>query len=128
MSKYLAELQTGSGVADPDKFQQWVRENTGQAFEDFKNEARNNFLTQRTVRQEVGGRITIPRSDLEKYYNEHKDDFVRKETVFLREILISTEGKDAPGVSAAEKRRAIYPPVLRRARNFTSSPARIPTR
>jgi parvulin-like peptidyl-prolyl isomerase len=104
VSKYIAELQTSSGIADPDKFQQWVREQTGQPFEDYKNEVRNGFLTQRTVRQEVGGRINIPRSELEKYYNEHKSEFVRQDMVFLREILISTEGKDPAGVAAAEKR------------------------
>jgi peptidyl-prolyl cis-trans isomerase SurA len=104
VSKYMAELQTQSGIADPDKFQQWVRENTGQPYEDFRNEARDNFLTQRTVRQEVGSRIKIPPGDLEKYYNEHKAEFVRKDTVFLREILISTEGKDAAGIAAAEKK------------------------
>jgi parvulin-like peptidyl-prolyl isomerase len=104
VSKYIAELQTSSSIADPDKFQQWVREQTGQPFEDYKNEVRNGFLTQRTVRQEVGGRINIPRAELEKYYNEHKSEFVRQEMVFLREILISTEGKDDAGVAAAEKK------------------------
>ena len=41
---------------------------------------------------------------MEKYYNEHKSEFVREERIFLREILISTEGKDAAGVAAAEKK------------------------
>jgi peptidyl-prolyl cis-trans isomerase SurA len=104
VSKYIAELQTTSGIADPDKFQQYVREQTGQPFEDYKSEVRNGFLTQRTVRQEVGGRINIPRPELEKYYNEHKNEFVRQEMVFLREILISTEGKDDAGTAAAEKK------------------------
>jgi peptidyl-prolyl cis-trans isomerase SurA len=102
LSKYMAELQTRSGIADPDKFQQWIREQTGQSYEDFRNDRRNDLLTQRVVRQEI--RINIPRSELEKYYNEHKNDFVRKESVFLREILISTEGKDAAGIAAAEKK------------------------
>ncbi|HYP15508.1 MAG TPA: peptidyl-prolyl cis-trans isomerase [Bryobacteraceae bacterium] len=102
--KYLAELQVSRKIADPDKFQEYVRQQTGQPFEDFKNEMRNNFLTQRVIRQEVGGRINIPRSEIEKYYNEHKDEFVRKETIFLREITISTEGKDAAGIAAAEKK------------------------
>ena len=104
VSKYLAELQVGAKIADPDKFQAFVREQTGQAFEDYKGDLKNAFLTQRVVRQEVGGRITIPRAELEKYYNENKQKFVREERVFLREILVSTEGKDAAGVAAAEKK------------------------
>jgi len=41
---------------------------------------------------------------LEKYYEEHKKDFVREEQVFLREILISVEGKTPDQVAQAEKR------------------------
>jgi parvulin-like peptidyl-prolyl isomerase len=104
VSKYLAELQVQSNVPDPDKFQQWIREQTGQPFEDFKNELRNGYLTQAVVRQEVGGRIQPPRAEVAKYYNEHKDEFMRKDMVFLREILISTEGKDEAGIAAAEKK------------------------
>jgi peptidyl-prolyl cis-trans isomerase SurA len=104
VSKYLAELQIQSNLSDPDKFQQWIREQTGQPYEDFRNEVKNGFLTQAVVRQEVGGRIQPPRAELEKYYTEHKDEFVRKDMVFLREILISTEGKDEAGIAAAEKK------------------------
>lgn len=119
VSKYLAELQLQSKVADPEKFQQWVRENTGQAYEDFRSEVRNGFLTQRVVRQEVGGRITIPRSELQKYYEAHKDEFVRKDTVFLREILLSTEGKDAAGVAAAEKKARDLSARAKKGEKFT---------
>jgi peptidyl-prolyl cis-trans isomerase SurA len=104
VSKYIAELQLQSKIADPEKFQQYVREQTGQTFEDFKSEVRNGYLTQRVIRQEVGGRLTIPRADLEKYYNDNKAKFMRDDRVFLREILVSTEGKDDAGVAAAEKK------------------------
>lgn len=104
VSKYIAELQLQSKIADPEKFQQYVREQTGQTFEDFKSEVRNGYLTQRVIRQEVGGRLTIPRADLEKYYNDNKAKFMRDDRVFLREILVSTEGKDEAGVAAAEKK------------------------
>ena len=104
VSKYLAELQVESKIADPEKFQQYVREQTGQSFEDFKSEVRNGYLTQRVIRQEVGSRISIPRAELEKYYNENKAKFMREDRVFLREILVSTEGKDEAGIAAAEKK------------------------
>jgi peptidyl-prolyl cis-trans isomerase SurA len=104
VSKYLAELQVQSKIADPEKFQQYVREQTVQSFEDFKSEIRNGYLTQRVIRQEVGSRISIPRAELEKYYNENKAKFMREDRVFLREILVSTEGKDEAGIAAAEKK------------------------
>lgn len=104
VSRWMAQLQSESKIADPEKFQQFIKEQTGMPFEDFKAETRNNMLTQRVVRQEVGGRINIKREEMEKYYNEHKTEFVREERVFLREILVSTEGKDAAGVAAASKK------------------------
>lgn len=105
VSKWLAELQKNAGIADPDKFQQFVREQTGQTFEDYKAEIRNGILSQRVIRQEVGGRINVSRADVEKYYNEHKAEFLREQDqVVISEILISTENKDAAGVAAAEKK------------------------
>jgi parvulin-like peptidyl-prolyl isomerase len=53
------------------------------------------------IRQEVGGRINIPKAELRKYYDEHQKEFVREDRVFLREILVSTEGRDE---AAAEKK------------------------
>jgi parvulin-like peptidyl-prolyl isomerase len=104
VSKWLADLQLKSGIVDAEKFQAYVKEQAGQPFEDYKDDLRNGILTQRVLRQEVGRRITIPRSELEKYYNEHEDEFVREEQVFLRQILVSTKGKDEAGVAAAEKK------------------------
>jgi len=104
VSKYLAEIQQQQKIADPEKFQQWVRENSGMTYEDFRADIRNNMMTQRVIGQEVHSKINLPRTEIEKYYEQHKTEFVREEQVFLREIVISTEGKDAAGVTAAEKK------------------------
>src|ERR1700694_4506580 len=93
-----------AGIADPEKFQAYVREQTGMPFEDYRAEITNSMLTQRVIRQEVGGKMNIKKEELQAYYDAHKTEFVREERVFLREILVSTEGKDAAGVAAAEKK------------------------
>ena len=74
------------------------------SYEDFRQEMKNRFLTQRVIREEVTEKMSVKHEDLEKYYNEHKADFVRQEQITLQEILISTEGKDDAGVAAAEKK------------------------
>jgi peptidyl-prolyl cis-trans isomerase SurA len=104
VSKYIAEIQLQTKIADPEKFQQFVREQTGQAYEDYKADIRNGMLTQRVVRQEVGSKINIPRAEVEKYYNEHKSEFMRQDQVFLREILLSTEGKSEAEIAGIEKK------------------------
>jgi parvulin-like peptidyl-prolyl isomerase len=118
LSKYMAQLQLDSKFVDPDKFQQYVREQTGMSFEDFKQQTKDNMLTREVIRREVGGRIVIPKADLRKYYDEHKNEFVREELVLLREILISTEGKDANGIAAAEKKAKDLVTRARKAENF----------
>jgi peptidyl-prolyl cis-trans isomerase SurA len=104
LAKRVAAVQKQSGIADPDKFHDWVKEQSGVPFEDFRNDMKNQMLRERVIRQEVGEHISIKHEELEKYYNEHKADFIREERIFLREILVSTEGKDEAGVAAAKKK------------------------
>ena len=104
VSKYLANLQRQSKITDPNKFHEYVRQQSGMSYEDFLSETKNQFLTREVVGQEVGRHINISDKDIADYYNAHKQDFVREEKVYLSEILISTEGKDDAGVAAAEKK------------------------
>src|ERR1019366_1248874 len=77
---------------------------TGQGYEDFKGQIRDQLLTQELIRKEVGSRIIVAHEDVVKYYNEHKSEFVRPETVLLREIFVSSEGKPAADVPALRKK------------------------
>ncbi len=104
VTKRIAELQTASGVADPDKFHDWLHEKYGVPYEEIRQKIHDQILTQRVISQEVMSRINVPHSEVEKFYAEHKADFVRKEQVFLQEILISTEGKTPEQAAQAEKR------------------------
>jgi peptidyl-prolyl cis-trans isomerase SurA len=104
LSKYMANLQRQSGIVDTDKFHQYVEKESGMSYEDFANEAKNQMLTREVIGEEVGRHINISDKEIQDYYNAHKNDFIREEKVFLSEILISTENKDAAGVVAAEKK------------------------
>ncbi len=104
VSKRFADWQRVSRIADPEKFQELVRQQTGMPFEDFRSEVKNQAMTQRVLGQEVGSKIMIPRQEARDYYEKHKQEFVRQETVFLREIFLSTEGKDAAATALAERK------------------------
>lgn len=104
VNRRVAEIQKQSGIADPDKFHEWVRENAGESFEDLKLAFKNQLLTQRVIGEEVYRNVTIPKADMQKYYDEHKAEFIRKETVSVREILISTGDNSPAKVAAAEKK------------------------
>jgi peptidyl-prolyl cis-trans isomerase SurA len=63
----------------------------GISFEDFKQNMKNNILTQRVIGQEVGGHITVSSQEIQQYYDQHKTDMQRPEQVRLSEILITTQ-------------------------------------
>jgi peptidyl-prolyl cis-trans isomerase SurA len=98
VAKQLADIQRKSGITDPDKFQQFVRDQTGMSYEDYKNDRKNDLLTNRVIRQEVASKIQIKREESQQYYDSHQDEFKREERVFLRELLVSTP----PGADSAQ--------------------------
>ena len=104
INKRIAEIQTQSKIVDPDKFHEWVREQSGMTFEDFRQQLKNQLLTQRVIGQEIQRTIVIPEPEKKKYYEEHKNEFVREEEVYLSQIFISTEGKTPEQAAAAEKK------------------------
>jgi len=105
ITRRIAEIQVQSKITDPDKFHEWVRQQSGgQSFEDVRQQMKNQMLTQKVIGQEVGSKISVPQAEIQKYYDEHKKDFVREEMVFLREILIAPTDKSPAGWAAAEKK------------------------
>jgi peptidyl-prolyl cis-trans isomerase SurA len=77
---------------------------SGVNWEDFKNNIRNGVLTQRVISSEVGSHITIGHDEIDKYYNEHKAEFVRPEQVALRSIEVNTEKKSPEEIVELKKK------------------------
>lgn len=65
----------------------------GMVYEDFKQNLKDNILTQWVISREVGSRIVVAPADIKAYYNAHQQELAQQEGVSLQEILISTEGK-----------------------------------
>jgi peptidyl-prolyl cis-trans isomerase SurA len=83
----------------------------GISFEDFKANIRNQIITQEVMRDEVGRRVQFTQGEVERYYEAHKQEFARPESVKLSEILVSTGsgdagGQDDPAKLAAAKAKA----------------------
>jgi peptidyl-prolyl cis-trans isomerase SurA len=90
--KRLDQIRTQNKLASMEDLEKAVS-SQGLNWEDFKDNIRKGILTQRVISQEVGSHISIGHDDVEKYYIEHKKDYVRPEQVALREIVVNTEGK-----------------------------------
>jgi peptidyl-prolyl cis-trans isomerase SurA len=76
----------------------------GLNWEDFKNNIRSGLLTKKVIGSEVGSHINVPKDEIQKYYNEHKQEFMRPEQVALRSIEVNTTGKDATEAADLKKK------------------------
>lgn len=95
VSKQMAEMQVKVGIKDPEEFRQFIQTQTGMPIEDYREKMKQGMLQQEVIGQEVSSKIIIPRSEVEKFYEEHKSEFYRdKESVGLQEILIGKKSKD----------------------------------
>ncbi len=65
----------------------------GISFEDFKQNLRNQIITQQVIGREVGQKLVIDKDEEQKYYKEHQKELFQPEEIKLSEILISTEKK-----------------------------------
>jgi peptidyl-prolyl cis-trans isomerase SurA len=105
ITRRFAEIQVDSKISDPDKFHEWIREQSGGLpYEDVRQNMTDQLLTQKVIGQEVGSKINVPQSEIQKYYDDHKTEFVRQEMVFLREILIAPTDASPAAWAAADKR------------------------
>ena len=119
VAKRLAEMQVMTKIADPDKFHDFVRDNAGVPFEEYKQKMMSEMLVRRLIGQEIGARLAIPAPELHKYYEAHAAEFVRKAQVFLSQILISTEGKTPEQATAAEAKAKDVAARARKGEKFT---------
>jgi peptidyl-prolyl cis-trans isomerase SurA len=64
----------------------------GVSYEDFKANIRNQIITQQVMRQEVGKIVQrdFTPGEVERYFEQHKQEYAQTESVTLSEILVST--------------------------------------
>lgn len=96
-------IRQQNNLKDMDELAKAV-EATGMSFEDWRNTMRNGLLAQEVIRKDVGRTINFSKEEVQKYYDEHKSEFVKPEQVFLAEMFVSTEGKPESEIPALEKK------------------------
>jgi peptidyl-prolyl cis-trans isomerase SurA len=74
----------------------------GASYEDFKQNLRNQIVTQRVIGQEVGSHLAMNKDDVKKFYDQHKAEMERPEQVRLSEILIAPKTPAKPAAGAPD--------------------------
>ena len=63
----------------------------GISYEDFKQNMRNQIITQKVIGEEVGSHLSITKDEEQKFYDEHKSEMEQPESIRLSEILIAPQ-------------------------------------
>ncbi len=91
----------------------------GISYEDFKQNMRNQIITQKVIGEEVGSHLSISKEEEQQFYDEHKNEMEQPESIKLSEILIVPK-KPADDTPTASK------PVLNGAADASAAGADSP--
>jgi peptidyl-prolyl cis-trans isomerase SurA len=103
--KKLDEMRKEMKLESMDDLEK-AAQSQGISFEDFKLNMRNQIITQQVIGREVGQRMTIPKEEIQKFYDEHKSEMEQPEQIRLSELLVSTEKKGDADTSDDSQRLA----------------------
>lgn len=106
VNKAVASYMRQVNVSDPDQFQALVVKETGRPYADFVQQLRDQALQEAIIREEIMRKIAVTKEESQAYYDQHREEMKRQEQVFLREILVSTQGKTTPEELAAAEKKA----------------------
>jgi peptidyl-prolyl cis-trans isomerase SurA len=80
----------------------------GVSWEDFKQNMRNQIITQKVIGEEVGGKLSITKEEEQKFYDEHKSELEQPEYIRLSEILVAPKSA-TPSITPADQPPAAPP-------------------
>src|SRR3954470_16194111 len=72
---------------------------------DLRRSLERSMIVQRVQQNEVFGKIGVSEDEARAYYESHKNEFTKRPTVTLRELLVSVPG-DARGVNVGAEEAA----------------------
>ncbi|MFI5114106.1 MAG: SurA N-terminal domain-containing protein, partial [Terriglobales bacterium] len=81
----------------------------GVSYEEFKQNLRNQIITQRVIGQEVGSHLAMNKEEEQKFYDEHREEMQQPEQVRLSELLIAPKTAAPPAAGADAAAQAASP-------------------
>ncbi len=98
VSSAIENIRKKNNIKDMQEFERLLAQQ-GMTMTAFRQQIRDQLVTQSLVQEFVGSRITLLSQEIEKYYKDHAADFSTPEEVSLSEIVIPYEGN--PGEAEA---------------------------
>jgi len=97
--KRLDEMRKQMNLATMEDLEK-AAEAQGVSYEEFKQNTRNQIITQRVIGQEVGSHLSFAKDEVKKFYEEHRADMQQPEQVRLSEILIAPKAPATPAAGS----------------------------
>jgi peptidyl-prolyl cis-trans isomerase SurA len=105
--KRLDQMRKDMKLADLEALQKEA-EKQGVSWEDFKQNMKNQIITQKVIGEEVGSHLTMTKEEEQQFYDQHKNDMEQPEAIRLSEILVAPKAV-APAAPAATDGNAPTP-------------------
>lgn len=115
--KQLDSVRQQNNLASMEDLQKAV-EAQGLSWDDYKRSIRNNLLTQAVIQKDAGARVDIGRDDVKNFYEAHKQEFVKPESVLLADIFLTTDGKTPDEVAVIQKKANDLEARLKKGEDF----------
>ncbi len=115
VSTYIENLRKKNNIKDMQEFERILNQQ-GMSLPGFRQQIKEQMITQSLVQEFVGSRITLLSQEVEKYYKDHAADFSTPEEVTLSEIVIPYDGN--PGEAEARAKDILA--RLKRGESFTT--------
>jgi peptidyl-prolyl cis-trans isomerase SurA len=93
--KKLDEMRKQMNLDSMDELEK-AAQSQGISYEDFKQNLRNQIITQQVIGREVGSHLNMTKEEEQKFYDEHKSEMEQPEEIRLSEILVSTQKSTPP--------------------------------
>jgi peptidyl-prolyl cis-trans isomerase SurA len=97
--KRLDEMRKQMNLQSMEELEK-AAEGQGISYEEFKQNTRNQIITQRVIGQEVGSHMTLNKDEVKKFYDEHQPEMQQPEQIRLSEILVAPKTPAAPAPAA----------------------------
>ncbi len=81
----------------------------GISWEDFKQNKKNQIVTQKVIGQEVGGHLSVSKEEEQQFYDEHKSEMEGPEAIRLSEILVAPKVAPPPAPPSNPDPNALTP-------------------
>jgi peptidyl-prolyl cis-trans isomerase SurA len=97
--KRLDEMRKQMNLTSMEELEK-AAEAQGISYEEFKQNTRNQIITQRVIGQEVGSHMSLGKDEVKKFYEEHQSEMQQPEQIRLSEILVAPKTAAVPAADA----------------------------